>query len=298
MVSKNNLIIMAFAAASIWACAFVSVKIALETFDPMAIAALRFFISGILALMVLLFSKQIEWKFKDLFQSFMAALIGMVIYNACLNFGQQYIAPSAASFIVSTQPLFTIIAARFVFKERIGANLILGVAICLFGVWLILNRPHISDFISGGAPFLLGAAICSGLYFILLKPLIERHGALNAAAMTIFITGILLLPWLPQSLNEAKIAIKPTMAVVFLAVFPGFIAHILWMGAIKGLGSSIAANFTFLIAPMATMFAIIITKDVLKPIFIIGSALVVLGVFITTNAKVKEFLLRYFKFSI
>lgn len=297
-MAKNKYIFMALGAAFIWACAFASVKIALETFDPMAIASLRFFISGLLALMVLLFVKQIEWKPKDLLQSFFAALIGMVIYNSFLNYGQQYVAPSAASFIVSTQPLFTIIAARFVFKEKIGFNLILGVAICLFGVWLILNKPHFSNFISGGAPFLLGAAICSGLYFILLKPLIERHGALNAAAMTILITGILLLPWLPQALSQAKIKLNPTLAVVFLAIFPGFIAHILWMSAIKGLGASIAANFTFLIAPIATMIAVVITHDVLKPIFILGSALVVFGVYITTNAKVREYLLKHIKFTL
>ncbi len=290
--------ILGLLSASIWALAFSNVKIALKTFGPSEIAALRFFVSGLLGVGVLMFTKQKTWTAKDIFQAFFAAFVGMAIYNFFLNLGQTTIAPSAASFIVSTQPIFTIIAARFLFKEKIGLNAILGVALCLMGVWVILGHPDFSAFFHGGAFYLIICAICSGLYFILLMPLIQKHGPLNAAASTVLATGILLCPWLPNALVQAQIELKPTLAVMFLAIFPGFIAHITWMSTMKIMGSTRAANFTFLIAPMATIAAIIINDDKIVHTFYFGSVLVIFGVFVTTNQKIKTWFLEKTKFAL
>ena len=57
--------ILGLLSASIWALAFSNVKIALKTFGPSEIAALRFFVSGLLGLLVLIFSKQKTWNAKE-----------------------------------------------------------------------------------------------------------------------------------------------------------------------------------------------------------------------------------------
>ena len=49
---------------------------------------------------------------------------------------------------------------------------------------------------------------------------------------------------------------------------------ITWMSAMKIMGSTRAANFTFLIAPMATIAAIIINDDKIAHTFYFGSVLV------------------------
>ena len=127
-------------------------------------------------------------------------MAGIALYNYLLNTGQQTVAAGAASFIVNSAPILTALLA-LVFLER-----------TLHGLGLDRHRRSASaasmssppaspaDLSFGaGSIFVLCAAICTGSYFVLQKPLVAKYGAMPCAAYTMLIGALLLSPWLPEA---------------------------------------------------------------------------------------------------
>ncbi len=154
----------------------------------------------------------------------------------------------------------------------------LGCVASFVGVSIIaVDQPGGLAF-GSGATFILLAALCSAAYFVLQKPLVATYGALPCTAYTLVSGAMFLLPWSPQAAVQLMHVSPETMlAVTGLALFPTLLAYLAWNYALGELPAGMAANFLYLVAPLATLLAFIFFGDKPSIYTILGGAMAMLG---------------------
>ena len=269
----------AVATVVLWASAFPVIRIGLQDFAPIPLAALRFLIAGILWAGWLLATRPALPAVRDMGRLTACGAVGIALYNVLLNTGQLTVSPGAASFIVNTVPVMTAILAVTLLGERFRVWAWAGTALSFAGIALIASGQPGGLSFGAGATLILAAALCQAVFFVLQRPLVPRYGARVCAALVIGIGACLLSPWLPQAFAQAGSASAAGLAaVLYLGVFPAAVGYATWAVAQAAFGASRAANFLYLVPPVAVALSIVLTAEVPSLATLAGGALAIAGV--------------------
>tara|TARA_R110000796_G_scaffold156351_2_gene273022 strand:+ start:201939 stop:202829 length:891 start_codon:yes stop_codon:yes gene_type:complete len=264
-----------------WAASFPLIGVALGHFDPLPLAATRFAIAACPAVIWLLIIRPPLPRVRDLARLSLGGAIGISIYNWLLNTGQQTVSPGAASFIINTLPIWTALLATLFLRERFGYRAWIATAISFSGVFLIAQGQPGEMRFGNGSSLILLASILSASYFVLVRGLIARYGAGTCTCWTLITGAFWLSPWLPDGLAQLGTAPMPMIsAMVFLGLVSASLGYATWSFAIGHFGPALAANFLYLVPPLAIALAwslSAITPDILT---IIGGGVAIGGVVI------------------
>ena len=271
----------AFVTVFVWASAFPLIRIALGGLSPLELAAARFWLAGAAAGAWLLAVRPKLPSRRDAGIFVICGLIGIALYNAFLNTGQKTVSPGAASFLINTGPIITAFLATFFLRERLGAVGWIGSAVAFTGAATIAAGQPGGLHLGAGASLVLTAALCQATYFTLQRPLVPRYGALACTAYTIIAGALLLTPWLPgavRSLEQAGATSVTFYAVLALVMLPSIIGYAAWTYALGELGAARAANFLYLVPPVATGISYLLTGEVPGWRTLFGGLVAVIGV--------------------
>lgn len=278
---------MALVTAVLWASTFPAIRVALDSFSPLPLAALRYAIAaGIMAVWLLIRRPQgdirsVAWPI------ILCAAIGISLYNILLNAGEVTTPAGVASFLMSIAPAITAVLSVALLNEHFSSWAWIGTGISFCGAAIIsLAQPGPFSW-TGGATLVLVAAVCHALYFILQKPVLARLSGAVAAPLLIMAGGACLLPWLPEGIAEfTRATPQAAFSAVFLGIFPAAIGYFTWSIAQQHLGAARAANFLYLVPPLASAIAFVWTGETPSGITLLGGAIAIAGVAIV-NTKGK-----------
>ena len=268
-----------------WASAFPLIRVGMRELGPLELAAARFAVASALSLAWLAFSRPPLPTPVDAGRFLLCGLIGISIYNGLLNQGERTVSAGAAAFIVNVAPILTAVLATVFLRERFSAWGWGGALTSFAGVGLIaLGQPGGVAF-GGGASLVAGAALCTAIYFVLQRPLVSRYGALACTAYTLLAGALFLLPFLPGALPQlaAPGGARAAAAVVALGVFPAAIGYAAWTYALGRFGAARAANFLYLVPPVAALFGFAAIGESLSALTLVGGAIAILGVVIVNS---------------
>lgn len=279
----------------VWAFAFPFIKIVLDNgLSPVNLTIMRFFIVCIVLVMILLFETKRFSKLykKDIIPIFILGFFGVIVYHLGLNYGEQDISPGAASLIIATIPVFIIVLAAVFLKEKFTMKKMLGFILSLCGV-LIISLWGKQDtaieikYILGALAVLI-AAIMGALYTIAGKKLLDRYTPLSLTVYAILLGSLGLIPFLNYSLFD-EVAMMPAIswiAIIFLGVCSTVIGYVLWYVALEIKNASEVSVYLYAIPAVSTVISFFMfPKDKITLFFIIGGALVILGLIIVNKKK-------------
>jgi drug/metabolite transporter (DMT)-like permease len=268
-----------------WASAFPMIRFGMRDLGPLELAAARFAIASLLALAWLAIYRPPVPTRGDIVRFVICGLIGISAYNGLLNQGERTVGAGAAAFIVNIAPILTAILATIFLRERFSPWGWSGALISFAGVGLIaLGQPGGLAF-GGGASLVAGAALCTSGYFVIQRPLVPRYGALACTAYTLLAGALFLLPFLAGALPRlfSPGAAPLAATVVALGVFPAAIGYAAWTYALGRFGAARAANFLYLVPPVAAMVGYAALGERLSALTLIGGAIAILGVVIVNS---------------
>jgi drug/metabolite transporter (DMT)-like permease len=268
-----------------WASAFPMIRVGMRDLGPLELAAARFVVASTLALAWLAIRRPPPPTRADAGRFLVCGLIGISLYNGLLNQGERTVSAGAAAFVVNIAPILTAILATIFLRERFSVWGWGGALISFAGVGLIaLGQPGGLAF-GGGASLVAGAALCTAIYFVLQRPLVPRYGALACTAYTLLAGTLFLLPFLPGALPilAAPGATRLAATVVALGVFPAAIGYAAWTYALGRFGAARAANFLYLVPPVAALVGFVALGESLSPLTLVGGAVAILGVVIVNS---------------
>ncbi|WP_322084492.1 DMT family transporter [Burkholderia sp. BCC1972] len=245
-----------------WASAFPFIRIGLHGLAPLQLASARFATAALLVIAWLAWRRPPLPAKRDALRFVACGFLGIALYNALLNTGEQTVSAGAASFIVNTLPIFTALLAAVFLHERFNRWGWLGSLVSLAGIAVIAQGQPGGLVLGSGSTLILGAALCSASYFVLQRRLIPVYGALTCTAYTLLAGAVLLTPWLPGALGSLAGGSRDTaLAVVVLGVFPAALGYATWTFALGYFGAARAANFLYLTPAVATLLSMVLTGE-------------------------------------
>jgi hypothetical protein len=131
-------------------------------------------------------------------------LLGFGLYNAALAYGRTTVSAGTAGLLHASVPVFTALLAVAFLGERLGGLAWAGIAVSFSGAALISLGEGGGLRFDAGALLVLLSAISASLYFVVQKPYLERYGALEFTAYSIWMGTLFLSPFLPELVGEAR----------------------------------------------------------------------------------------------
>ena len=268
-----------------WSSAFVAISIAVAEIPPTELALFRFVVaSAAIGVLVALRRKPDRIRRKDR-SGFLLMGLAVAGYQITLNIGQQTVASGAASLLIATVPVMTVLMAMIALRERLGPRGWIGLGLAFAGsVALVVSRNH--DFsLNSGALFILLAAFLGAFYTVVQKRHATDYDAVSLAAYSIWLATLLLLPVLPSTMETlTHVSSRAIFAAVYLGVFSSAIGYATWAFALTRLTASRVSSLLYLIPPLVFVEAWLMlgtTPDIRAVL----SGMVILGGVVLVNRR-------------
>ncbi|MFH2037553.1 MAG: DMT family transporter [Candidatus Zixiibacteriota bacterium] len=269
------------------AIAFPIAKIGLNDLDPLIYAFIRFFISTLIYLpIILILSRKTKIPVRDHLRILIIGLLMIPCNQVLFLIGQSKTSAGHSSLLFATVPIFIYIMAIIFLKEKTNIRKTSGILIASIGVYIILSGGHIKF----GPEFLIGdllilvAVIAWAASTILIKPLAMEYGAFRITGTAIVYGSLAYFPFglykmIPFELSG--ITLSAWLSVLYMAIIVTVFSYFMWYWTLKYMAASrlaIAQNFQPIIA---TAVAAIYLAEPIGLNFVVGGIIVMGGVIIT-----------------
>ena len=189
----------------------------------------------------------------------------------------------------------TIILVCFLLKiEKTNIFQLSGLFISVLGILAIITRLDLNILLSlnfnKGDLFMIGAIIAWGVYSAYLR---KRNFDVSLLALVQIICTFGLIFLLPlffiDIIQDKVVEINSNFFYIlfYIALFPSIGSYYCWAGAVAIIGANRAGIFLSLIPLFSTIFAIILFNEKFLFFHLIGSILIILGLFLS-NKKIKN----------
>ncbi|MGO0258156.1 DMT family transporter [Priestia aryabhattai] len=283
---------------SFWGISFVSTKAVLDKLDPYTLLVLRFGI-GALFLLVLLVLKRypLNIPLKYIPHLIVLGILGVFVHQVIQATALLTINASAAGWIISFSPVFTVILSVFFLHEKMTVLKASGMIVAIIGVLLVTTSNNQQSFqlsINVGYLLMILSTLNWAIYSVLLKSL---HIQLPSLVVTFYMCLIgftLTTPFLVRNKGWEMMPFLTNVEwahLLFLGVFVSGVAYWYWAKALEVLEASQVSVFLYL-EPVATLVtAILLLQEKIIPVSILGGIIIIIGV-ILVNGRLLTFL-RY-----
>lgn len=277
-----------FSIAIIWGLTFLSIKVAIQEFEPMTLALMRFVMATILVpCIAALTHTSLKVAGKDLPVLAASGLVGISLYFFFENNGILRLSASESSLIVGTIPVLTLLVEIFLYREKPRLTVVLGILFSFLGVALIVLRSESARSANfGGYLFMAGAAISWVVYSFLTKPVSTKYPLLSITFWQIFFGTLGCVPFaLLEHTSILHVSGAAWLNVVFLGVFGSAIGYWLYVIMLDNLGASRSSVFINLIPVVSVIASFFVLGERLAPLQIVGGAVALAGVYLATTRR-------------
>ena len=274
-----------------WSFSFVWFKIANRDYDPIAIVFIRL-------CMAIVFLSSFLWitgKFKKVKKEdrkyfFLLALFEPFLYFLGESFGLTYVSSTVGSVIISTIPVFAVIFAWVIYRERLRLINYLGVILSFAGVIIfITNNTGNIEMNPRGLALMFLAVVSAVGYNMVLHRLAHEYDPVTIVNIQNIIGAVLFLPLFLifdlRDLLATGFVAESFGSIILLAVFASCGAFVLFAYSVRHLGISRANIFSNLIPVFTAIFAFFIVGDRLTVRNGVGMAVVIAGLFLSQAGK-------------
>ncbi|MFA1508668.1 DMT family transporter [Priestia aryabhattai] len=283
---------------SFWGISFVSTKAVLDKLDPYTLLVLRFGI-GALFLLVLLVLKRypLNIPLKYIPHLIVLGILGVFIHQVIQATALLTINASAAGWIISFSPVFTVILSVFFLHEKMTLIKASGIIVAIIGVLLVTTSSNQHSFqlpINIGYLLMILSTLNWAIYSVLLKKLNIQLPSLVVTFYMCLIGFTLTTPFLVRNKGWEIMPFLTSVEwahLLFLGVFVSGVAYWYWAKALEVLEASQVSLFLYL-EPVATLItAVLLLREKIIPVSILGGVIIIVGV-IVANGRLLTFL-RY-----
>jgi drug/metabolite transporter (DMT)-like permease len=268
-----------------WALTFSTFKVAWRRIDPVAFTAIRFLAMVAISVGVLMFARErVKLRRADLPAIAASGLAGYFAYQMLFILGLDRTTAVASAILVSTHPLFAVLFAWLLGRERPTRRQMLGIGVAFLGVAVFLKAWDALGTATWGDLLSLGAAAAFGAYGVINQPLSKRYPSRELMAYTLAIGGgLVALLGVPAMVGQDWGAARPVdwLILVFSAIGPVYVAYALWNWAIHRRGIARTTVYAFAVPVVAAALAVAFLGETIHPEQVAGGLMVVAGLVLT-----------------
>ena len=278
-----------------WGIPYFFIKIAVGELDPVVVVFARVGIAAIVLLPVaihrgLLRQFRTKWYLISAF-----AFVQIIVPFLLITYGEQHIASSLASLLISADPLLVaLFALRFDSSERVGGWRLIGLFVGMVGVIVLLGLDVGGDAQRLlGAIFVLVATTCYAISALLVKrPVIASLPRIGVVTIACATATIVLLPLAVTHLPSRVPSPAVIASLIVLGLICTALAYITYMALISEVGASRATVITYVNPVVSVFLGVIVLSEPLNVAIIVGFLLIIAGSWLSTGGRLPPLLGR------
>lgn len=232
--------------------------------------------------------------------------LALAVHFASFFESLEWTTVAASVTLITTQPIFVVVVAATLLDERLTPRMVGGMGVALTGAFAMSIGPLVIDPLFGGGEALhalvtafadsttqlygnalaLGGAVLGAIYVLAGRSLRQRL-SLFLYTFVVYAVSTVTLGVLAVGTGTPLLGYAPTEWVLFLAMalLPGMFGHTVINWALKYVESSVV-SVSFLGEPVgSTLLALVLLGEVPAPVTVVGGAVVLLGIFVTSHAR-------------
>jgi drug/metabolite transporter (DMT)-like permease len=229
----------------------------------------RFMLGGAALLFVAMLSRETRQLLTPLRQDFwpivLLSLLGMALAQFIFHWSLDFATAVQVATMVTIMPIGVVFVARIVEGTRITpAKLVSGIGAFL-GCMLLLTDGYVAQLGGDGDTFkgvlmALGCAIIGAIYLVLVKPYMQKYGAIRMTTYT-FVLGFFAL-WLlvgtmwGKWVNPLTLTDRPaveTGSILALGIWNTCIGFLLWFWGLSNVPDIGRGNYLFFLKPVIAL---------------------------------------------
>ena len=277
-------IVALIGAATIWGTATIGTKAALDTLPPFALASIRWIIA--LSVMVPTLLNQGRRPVLDR-RTMTLGFLGIAAFNFFFNFGLQRTSAANGSLISGALPVVIAALSFLILHERLPPIAFFGIALSITGIVVTVMGKSL-DTSPLGNLLMFGSVITWALFSIYAREFVRGENQLAVTAGTAVFGLAMMLPFAVVELvrdGVGTIDLKVVLIVLYLGLGPSMAGILLWSFGLSRIPASQASVFSNLTPIIGILAAGIILNEPITKYHIVGAALVLTGVLLTTRPR-------------
>lgn len=280
---------MGLAFAIMWSSAFTSARIIVMDAPPLGSLALRFLISGVIAILIARALGQTwhlsraQWR-----ATFIFGLSQNALYLG-LNFvALRTIDASLAAIIASTMPLLVALASWVALRERLHPVAIAGLIAGAVGVMIIMGA-RVSEGVDIVAVSLCGiAAVALTVATLSVRGAASSGNLLMVVGLQMLVgSAILAVASAALETHTVNMTWQLGVAFVYTTLVPGLLATWVWFALVDRIGAIRAATFHFLNPFFGVAMAAVLLGETIGSRDVAGVAIITAGILAVQLGKAK-----------
>jgi len=273
-----------------WGGTFVSGRMLAGNVSPFSAAFLRFVTAATILLIVLYRQNRgfPRVPVRLFLPIFFLSLTGIFSYNILFFWGLHSVDASRASVIIASNPIFISVFASLIFRERLGLIKSLGVPVSVAGAVIAISKGDMSGLLGGAygwGDVMIFGCVLSWVTFSLIGKTVITHISPLAAITYASTVGALLLLFpavidgVFENINNYKFLDWGN--ILFLGIFGTALGFVWYYQGIEYIGATRAGLFINLVPISAILLGFLLLGEPVTPSLLIGTALVLSGVYLT-----------------
>ncbi|MBM6593620.1 DMT family transporter [Microvirga pudoricolor] len=218
--------------------------------------------------------------------------IGLTLCQGMIYTGLKYTDATTAGIIMALSPVMTMVLARIVLGEPLGLWKALGAVLALVGMAVIVARGDLGALLrlqlSVGELWIVGSALCWGLYTVLLR---RAKFGIELLPLVVLLLGAGALAALPFYLGELYAGQRSALhadgiwALAYVAGPGGALMYYLYNRSVETLGAGRASMLLYLQTVFVAILAYLILGESLHDYDMTGAAFIVAGLVLANAIK-------------
>jgi drug/metabolite transporter (DMT)-like permease len=282
--SRTPAVLALLSTSLIWGTAPLATKSVLEDYSPYLLASTRWAIA--IAVMLVLLRRMGIRPVLDR-RAVVLGLTGILLFNFFFSYGLERTSAANAALIGGALPVVIAVMSFLLLHERLSPLRWTGIAISMAGIAATVLGATLEASLLGNL-LMFGSTFVWAIY-----TLYVRERMRGEAAMAITCGGAIygLAMMIPFAAIEATQETYPApdlgtiVQVIYLSVGPSMGAILLWSFALSRVPASTAGVFSNLAPIVGIVAAGIILSEPITRYHVIGAALVIAGVLVTTYRR-------------
>jgi len=273
-----------------WSSAFSSAHIIVAHAPPMTALAIRFFISGSIAvLLAMALGQKARLNRPQWISTIVFGICQNALYLGLFFIAMQRIEAGLAAILASSMPLVVALLGRVFLKERIAWLGVLGLLGGFFGVALIMSGrlsggTDMTGLIIGGVG-VLALAVAT----LVVKTASSGGNVLMIVGLQMLIgAAILTVPALAFESFSVDWSTEFVLAFAYTTLVPGLVATWIWFSLVGRIGSTRAATYHFLNPIFGVTIAAVLLGEQMGLRDFVGIAIVTAGIFAVEFSKIRH----------
>ncbi|MFT5259367.1 MAG: drug/metabolite transporter (DMT)-like permease [Saprospiraceae bacterium] len=272
--------------SAIWGSSFVFIDLALRSFGPITVAALRITMAS-LVLLAIAYSREslIKLGRKEWLIIFVVGLLNSALPFFLISWAQQHINAAEAAVLMATGAFSSLILSHFTTSdERINGARALGLLVGFIGVLVLFwDDLQGNDVVTISA---LAAVTGAGMCYATSGVLARRISEVPAVTMATYTVTSAMLYMLPLALfletpKFADATLISWSSATYLGVIATAFAYIMRFTIIRTNGAVFASQAGYLVPVFGTFWGWLLLSNQIRPELGISLVIILCGVFIT-----------------